>query len=348
MHGTATHPTATRDSTGRPRNARRLTDAEGSPAPAVADRPVAGGRDAAGRIAAALELAQRDGHPLACLALRVDRLERAHSPEWLAREVVAFVRSRTRAADLLVVGPDLGLLGLFAGVPRAAVGRIAERLVADGRRFRTPSDVTITFSVGLAHSGHPDLVNLRTLLPVAEDGAAVAEASGGDRFVESELYALHESFAARAGAPAIPVMSAVADVAAPPADRRGPRALPEGQDVEQKAAELAGAIVERAVRELEHEHGRALLHRDAMYREQIDILERRIAKLSTSLGTTERELRLVRSREPLDTGIASIYRDVQGLSGDEPELKLKYELMRTIFEANAGLQRQLAARRVAQ
>ena len=43
----------------------------------------------------------------------------------------------------------------------------------------------------------------------------------------------------------------------------------------------------------------------------------------------------------LDDGIASIYRDVQGLSSDEANAEAKKEMMAQIFQANVLLRRAL-------
>ena len=80
--------------------------------------------------------------------------------------------------------------------------------------------------------------------------------------------------------------------------------------------------------------------REGEYLREIDVLQRRITKLSQSLGLTEEVLRRVKQGEKLDTGLASIYRDVQGLDDDEPDADLKRELMSSIFEANMGLQKK--------
>src|SRR4029079_18191876 len=47
---------------------------------------------------------------------------------------------------------------------------------------------------------------------------------------------------------------------------------------------------------------------------QIDMLERRIQKLTDILGITEEELKRVAAMKGIDLGVSSIYRTVQGLS----------------------------------
>jgi len=73
----------------------------------------------------------------------------------------------------------------------------------------------------------------------------------------------------------------------------------------------------------------------------IDQLERRIAKLTHLLGITEDELRRVAAMKNIDLGVASIYRDVQGIADDTTQKEKKREMMREIFEANFALKKTL-------
>jgi hypothetical protein len=73
---------------------------------------------------------------------------------------------------------------------------------------------------------------------------------------------------------------------------------------------------------------------------EIANLQRRINKLNLSLETSEQRLREVASRKDLDDGIASIYRDVQGLDDSGEDAGKKKELMAGIFAANLALQKK--------
>jgi hypothetical protein len=72
-------------------------------------------------------------------------------------------------------------------------------------------------------------------------------------------------------------------------------------------------------------------------------LERRVAKLTESLGLTEAELKRVAAMKNIDLGISSIYRNVQGLSGGEAGAEQKKEMLKNVFEANVALRAQLAS-----
>src|SRR5690606_712933 len=69
----------------------------------------------------------------------------------------------------------------------------------------------------------------------------------------------------------------------------------------------------------------------------VDNLERRVRKLTDLLSVTESELKRVAAMKNVDTGIASIYRSVQGIGADEDNAELKREMMKSIFEANLAL-----------
>jgi Mrp family chromosome partitioning ATPase len=80
------------------------------------------------------------------------------------------------------------------------------------------------------------------------------------------------------------------------------------------------------------------------HRRQIDLLERRIVKLTRQLEQTEADLVRIAAMKNVDLGLASIYRSVQGLSSEEAALALKRSLMQKIFQANLELQNAMARR----
>lgn len=80
----------------------------------------------------------------------------------------------------------------------------------------------------------------------------------------------------------------------------------------------------------------------AAHAREIDLLERRIAKLTQLLEQTEAELRRIAKLKNIDLGLASVHRGVQGLSAEEDALAFKRSLMREIFQANQELQRVIA------
>ena len=81
---------------------------------------------------------------------------------------------------------------------------------------------------------------------------------------------------------------------------------------------------------------------DSHARKQIDMLERRLAKMARLLDQRDTEI-VSRSRAVEDEGVASIYRDVQGLDAGGDEAKQKRELMSSIFEANVKLREMVTS-----
>ncbi len=90
---------------------------------------------------------------------------------------------------------------------------------------------------------------------------------------------------------------------------------------------------------LEEKRRAAIAATEAAKGEEVSQLQRRIAKLSTTLEQTESKLSMVSSQGFYDSGVASVYREVQGLSLDSRFYDLKKELMADIFKANLQLQK---------
>jgi hypothetical protein len=103
------------------------------------------------------------------------------------------------------------------------------------------------------------------------------------------------------------------------------------------AAEIAAAFADDGL--LATEVG---LSSEEAHRRQIDILERRIAKLTHLLEETEDNLRRIAGMKGIDPGMSSIYRTVQGLSSHEEAFALKKQLMKKIFQANLDLKTAIA------
>ncbi len=80
--------------------------------------------------------------------------------------------------------------------------------------------------------------------------------------------------------------------------------------------------------------------RSALRDREIDNLQRRIHKLNDSLESTERRLKEVAAMKSIDEGVASIYRDVQGVDAGDSQRERKKELMSGIFAANLRLQKK--------
>lgn len=116
------------------------------------------------------------------------------------------------------------------------------------------------------------------------------------------------------------------------------RVFAEGQDdsggtVEERLMELVMDVVSS-------ERDKADVARKALQDREVGNLQRRIKKLNETLVTTEQRLQQASTMKQLDTGISSIYREVQGLDDADSHVGKKKELMADIFKANLKLQKR--------
>jgi hypothetical protein len=114
----------------------------------------------------------------------------------------------------------------------------------------------------------------------------------------------------------------------------------EGQDVGALTAEEKERVL-KALAGMAPQPGAST--GDEEYKRQVELLERRLAKLSHQLGITEEELARVARMKNVDLGLASVYRAVQGLADDEEQVEIKRQLMAKIFEANVQLKMKLSS-----
>jgi len=303
------------------------------------------------------ERAQRYRYPVVLLAITVDRL--AQLADLYGVEVkgeildalVFRLRAASRSSDFLACTWDDVVLVVVPHAEPQGTQALAKRVLKEARNLRLDCDgrvMRVTVSVGGAHNHRHEDVAFETMLEVAMAGNEVAQRAGGDRYVHTELYDFFQKKRERetAGRPqpapeAVPV----------PVDMSG-----IGDLIGDKIRELFGlsdadatlvARIERQVtaqllvelRERQGGPARAGLDEDSQ--RKIELLERRIAKLTGQLGMTEEQLQNVLRMKNIDPGIASIYDSVQGISSDEAQAQLKKELMGKIFQANKQLREQL-------
>ena len=314
------------------------------------------------------ERAQRHKYPVVCMLIAVDRLGQLQdlygyeSKDEILQGVVSVLRAATRDSDYLGFLQDDRLLALFPHTAPEAGGLLARRLLAGAKKLRFERDgrsLRISLSIGVSHNRHEGTLSFDTLMNVAEEGLNVADAAGGDRFVETELYQLferkrraRESDRQRQEIFAAPFPSAPSAPAAPtPASLVGETILEllasQGVHVDSVAG-LDRDTIARLIKGLRDERASVVDEQSIEdERRKVDMLERRIAKLTHLLGITEDELRRVASMKGIDLGLASIYRSVQGLADDESQKEKKREMMKVIFEANFELKQQIVTERPA-
>ena len=76
---------------------------------------------------------------------------------------------------------------------------------------------------------------------------------------------------------------------------------------------------------------------------RIELLERRLEKLSRLLGERDDQLRSRIAQADEDVGVASRFAEVQGLNGHSEEVQLKRDLMSSIFDANRKLRERIGS-----
>ena len=316
------------------------------------------------------ERSQRHALPLVCLLIGVDRLGALQdlygreAREEILSAVLGALKRITREHDLLCGLQDDRIVALFPHAQPEIGALLARKLLEAARELRFEREgrsLRISFSIGVAHNRHRDAISFDTLVAVAEEGLAVADAAGGDRFVETELYQLveqqrraRELAAQRAaeGAPSAP--------AAPSATPAGPvsRAPALGDTLLDVLAAMGVTVddpnaldresLSRLLFRLQDERKppvAATQHSElVLERRKNDVLERRITKLATRLGATEEELKRIAAMKNIDLGVASIYRDIQGLGGDASQAERKREMMKEIFTANFQMKREIDQR----
>jgi diguanylate cyclase (GGDEF)-like protein len=302
------------------------------------------------------ERARRYRHDVSCLMVQVDRLEQIHTVHGFEaksevfQKLVQLVKQATRTGDLLGYLTDDRLLCVFPHTSARDARGLCDRLLTSARDliFKVgEGSVRVTLSVGLSHNGQSEEIGFDTLRRVAKEGLVVAQAGGGDRWAETELYDLCEAQQRRQeGSNAEPSTEG-------PGYREAlVRMVEEEGDLEKAVSVLVEEMLDRAMSEarsdFELEQAEAQASRgdedapefeekEVAYQREIELLRRRVDKLSQSIGLSEQEIGRLRQSKDVDDGVASVYREVQGLSLDDARAELKKHLMSSIFEANLDL-----------
>lgn len=310
--------------------------------------------------------AQRYRYGLVLLVVGIDRLEQLQDlygselRDQVHGALVGLLKSATRASDALGCLLDDRILVLVPHTPPEGAAVMAKR-VLDGMRALTfdcdGRSTRVTVSIGGAHNARKGDFAFDTLLEVGTAGLKVARDGGGNRYVHSELYEFFEKKRAReradqeAAAPAA-VRAPLPIAGAPAAAAIGdgvPHILGEkirdmfglSENDSALLAKIEQEVVTSALREMKLELEKVLVESKSEHQRQIETLERRITKLSDSLGMTEAELQRALTQKTVDPGVASIYKTVQGLSSNDVQVQLKKALMSKIFEANVELRKKI-------
>lgn len=309
-----------------------------------------------------MDRALKHGYPISAVVVGLDGFDEEHHLPWRRALMPALFRELkavTFQNDVrgLGVWTERFQLALFPHLTPDRLLKLAEDLVGRAPSLKVPGvpeDARFTLSAGVAHNLHPGPMSFDTLVEEAETGMGLAQSGGGNRVVqarevERELDKLREE-----------VDSQIQEI-----QEFQSKLFADVEDKEELwGNQLISKVIELFKREPEKSEGLlrvekeviALLRSEvAAWRETstasrmietqktIDQLERRVVKLTESLGLTEAELKRVAQMKNIDLGVASIYRTVQGLSADDGGAEQKKEMLKNIFESNMALRAQLAS-----
>lgn len=284
--------------------------------------------------------ARREGVNLALIALQLDDFERVAEERGVPYGAALLCRTVADVAPQLGEGVVCGWRErerVYLVVQRLEPAQLVERthaLVSTARRSRYssvggPSEVSV--SVGTAHvalprrgEGEPEPDEL-----VAAAGRCLRLAllAGGGQVVHAERLAARRT--AAPAPPAAPELGEVLIPARPPEQR--PPAIARLQPVPGPPPAAPAPAVPHPVQESQP----APAPQDELLGTRVSRLERRLSKLSDLL---EKAIEGgVSVPKEVERGVASTYREVQGLSSDDESYEAKSALMSTIFEANLAL-----------
>jgi hypothetical protein len=188
------------------------------------------------------------------------------------------------------------------GARRAALGtELESRLLAV---FGIPGQN----GLGSHALAEPAIEPVEDVLSEPQEPAVPAPADAAEQEASPELIALERTLAERL--------------------RRLDSPLLTREDIARLLARLAQGALSTAVSEPAA---------DSEQMDRLDLLQRRAAKLERSLDETRSALAYVSGLEHVDMGLASIYREVQGLSEFDPQHERKRSALEHIFQANLAL-----------
>ena len=309
-----------------------------------------------------MDRALRHGYPITALVVGLDGFDEEHHLPWrraLMPAIFQELKNVTFQNDVrgLGVWTERFQIAVFPHLQPDRLQALAEELLRRATAVRVPSvpeSQSVTASAGIAHNLHPGPKSFETLIEEAETGMGIAQTGGGNKIVlarevERELDKLRDE-----------VEGQIAEIQEFQAKLFG--------DVENReelwGQQLVSKVIDLFHREPEKSEGVLRVEKEviallkaelAAWREtstagrmiesqkQIEQLERRVAKLTESLGLTEAELKRVAAMKNIDLGMASIYHNVQGLSADEANAEQKREMLKNVFESNMALRAQLAS-----
>jgi diguanylate cyclase (GGDEF)-like protein len=311
------------------------------------------------------ERAERHRYPLVCMVIGVDEFEElveVYGPERKSAVMQAgfgLLKREVKACGLQGIGCWTGdrLLAVLPHSSKKLASDLAQRLVEGARTLyfdRGGHRQHISFSIGVARNHHEDTQDLEGLIRSAEHGYAMASEAGGDRYVhwkevEDEIEKIRTELGAQISQMRQETQN-LEETAADESPTAGEQLLLmrlkevfSSEDCETpELTELEATVLEMVAEGLREVRSAVIADHMAEHAMQVQMLEKRISKLNKTLGTTAEALKRVSAMKQVDDGIASIYRDVQGIGGSDDLADQKKELMSDIFKANLDLKKKIS------
>lgn len=311
-----------------------------------------------------MDRAQRHRYPISCLVIGLDGFE--------GEEHVAYRKALMPAIfhELKVVTFENDVRGLgtwsptfqfacFPHVEPKQIASLATQLIDRVRKLHVEDDertYDVTISIGVAHNQHSREMSFEDFLDDAERGMRLAQSRGGDRcemFTDAEEKVDSIKVELQQQAQEIRAQQKSYFEEKASNEERWGRELVEKvlgvfhteQEISEGTIRLEKNVVDLISREVVKLRESSALRALAESQAQIANLERRVAKLTNSLDMTEKELKRVASMKSVDTGVASIYRSVQGLSDDDDNAEQKREMLQDLFDSNLAFRKELAEKK---
>jgi len=305
--------------------------------------------------------ALRHDYPITCLVLGLDTPEGDDGPMFgriVAPQLFQVLKTVTFENDLRGLGifVEQMVLAVFPHVDPEKLQAVADQLLSRAQELEVPElpdGYRLTASAGISHNLHPDEMSFETLVEEAETGMRLGHGSGGNRVtlardVERELDKLRAE-----------VEMQIEELDQYQQELFGN----QSEDVWGK--QLVDKVIELFRREPHQSEGLLRVEKEVIAllrfeiaewkesssaeglmeaKQTIGMLERRVQKLTQGLDLTENELKRVAQMKNIDLGVASIYRNVQGLSSDDDNHEQKKEMLKDLFEANVAFRNEAASK----
>ena len=311
-----------------------------------------------------VDRAQRHEYPISCMVIGLDGFSGAEHEEYrkvLMPAIFQELKVVTFQNDVRGLGtwsPGFQF-AVFPHVKPDQIASLATQLLDRVRALQVEDDersYDITASIGVAHNLHGSEMSFEDFLEDAERGLRLAESRGGNRVeqfkdVENQVDSIKQELKQRAQEVRSQQKSFFEEKATLE-EKWGSDLIKKilsvfhaEPEISEGTIRLEKTVLEMVSQEVETLRGSSTLRMMAESQSQVEQLERRIAKLSQSLDTTEKELKRVAAMKNVETGVASIYRSVQGLSDDDDNAEQKREMMQDIFDANMAFRKELKAKK---